>query len=262
VNIAVIGGTGTLGSLAASEFSRRGHAVRVVSRTPRSNTPVEHRAADLTTGAGLDAALDGVEVVVDAANAQGRSMRELLVGGTQRVAEAGVRAGVNHHVLMSIIGIEAVPTGYYKAKLDQEAALAAVPGAALARTVLRATQFHQLLEWAFASTGRIGVLPGGQIVLQPIDPADVAVTLADLIERGPGESRVEFAGPERLTLKELAQQWRAVRDVRRVLIPVPPVGRTISALRAGALTSDTAPRGRVTFAEWLRSRDGRGRAAS
>jgi uncharacterized protein YbjT (DUF2867 family) len=262
VNIGVIGGTGTLGSLAASELSRRGHAVRVVSRTPRSDPQVEHRAVDLTTGAGLDAALEGVDVVVDAANAQGRSMRELLVGGTRRVAGAGVRAGVSHHILMSIVGIEAVPTGYYKAKLDQEAALAAVPGAALARTVLRATQFHQLLEWAFSSAGRLGVLPGGRIVLQPVDPAEVAVALADLIERGPGESRVEFAGPERLTLGELAGQWRAARDARRVLIPIPPVGRTISALRAGALTSDTAPRGRVTFAEWLRDRGGRGQAAS
>jgi uncharacterized protein YbjT (DUF2867 family) len=258
MNIAVIGGTGTLGSLAASELARRGHAVRVVSRSPRTDSPVEHRAVDLTTGAGLDAALDGVEVVVDAANAQGRSMRELLVGGTRRAAEAGVRAGVNHHVLISVVGIEAVPTAYYKVKLEQEAALAAVPGQALARTVLRATQFHQLLDSAFAAAGRIGVLPGGHIVLQPVDPAEVAVTVADLIERGPGEGRIEFSGPERLTLGELARQWKAARGVRRLLIPVPPVGRTISALRAGALTSETAPRGRVTFADWLRDRRGRG----
>ncbi|HEX8975497.1 MAG TPA: NAD(P)H-binding protein [Solirubrobacteraceae bacterium] len=253
MNVAVIGGTGTFGRHAVAELTRRGHTVRVLSRTAQPDTAVEHRAVDLLTGAGLSAGLEGAEVVVDAANAQGRSMRELLVGGTRRLAEAGARAGVGHHVLISIIGIEAVPTGYYGAKLEQEAALAAVAGDALAHTVLRATQFHQLLDWAFSTTARSGMLPGGRIVLQPVDPADVAVRLAELIERGPGEGRVELAGPEVVTLGQLAREWRAARGVRRLIIPVPPAARMIRALQAGALTSTTAPRGQRTFSDWLRT---------
>jgi uncharacterized protein YbjT (DUF2867 family) len=257
VNIAVTGGTGTFGSLATAELSRRGHAVRVLSRTPRPDTPVEHHAVDLITGAGLRDALEGVDVVIDAANAQGRSMRELLVGGTRRLTEAGVRAGVRHHVLISIIGIEAVPTGYYKTKLEQEAALAAVPGDDLARTVLRATQFHQLVDRAFSMTARLGLLPGGRIALQPVDPSEVAVTMADLIERGPGEGRVQLAGPEVLTLGQLAGEWRSIRAARRLLVPVPPAGRMLRSLRAGGLTSPTAPRGKRTFGDWLRAQAGR-----
>lgn len=255
MNVAVIGGTGTLGRHAVAELARRGHAVRVLSRTARSDTPVEHHAVDLLTGAGLATALQGMEVVLDAANAQGRSMHELLVGGTRRLAEAGVRAGVRHHVLISILGIEAVPAGYYRAKLEQEAALSAVAGEGLARTVLRATQFHQLLDWAFSTAGRTGLLPGGRILLQPVDPGDVAVRLAELIEHGPEETRVELAGPEVVTLGGLARQWRAARGARRLIVPVPPVAPMIRALRAGALTSATAPRGQRTFAEWLRAGD-------
>jgi uncharacterized protein YbjT (DUF2867 family) len=251
MNIAVIGGTGTLGSLVVAELSRRGHAVRALSRSPPAVAAVEHRAIDLVPGAGLKAALEGVDVVVDAANSRGRTMREVLVGGTQRAARAAVHAGVRHYVLISIIGIDAVATGYYRAKLDQETALATVGGAELPHTVLRATQFHQLLDSVFTKVGRGGILPAGRLPLQPVDPAEVAVTVADLIERGPGEGRAEFGGPESRSLGELARQWMAARGARRLLIALPPAGRTARALRAGALTSDTARRGRRTFQEWL-----------
>jgi uncharacterized protein YbjT (DUF2867 family) len=252
--IAVTGGTGTLGGLVVAELARRGHAVRVLSRSPRSGVGGEHHAIDLRTGAGLEEALAGVEVVVDAANAQGRAMREVLVSGTRRLAEAASRAGAAHHILVSIVGIDDVPVAYYKAKREQEAALDAVAGSGLARTVLRATQFHPLLNWAFSAAGRAGVLPSGRVALQPVDPAEVARLLADLIERGPGDGRIEFAGPEILTLSQLARQWAAWRNTRRLLVPLPPLGHTVRALRSGALTSSTAPRGELTFTDWLRRR--------
>jgi uncharacterized protein YbjT (DUF2867 family) len=251
MKIAVIGGTGTLGSLAVAELLRRGHDVRVLSRSPRTASPVAHHVIDLATGVGLDEALVGVDAVVDAGNAGGRSMRRVLVDGTRRVAEAGIRAGVAHHVLISIVGIDAVPVAYYKAKLEQEGALAMVAGN-LARTVVRATQFHQLVAGTFSVTGRVGVLPAGGIPLQPVDPAEVAAVLADTIERGPGDERIEFAGPEILTLGQLARQWSRARGGHRLAVPVPPIGRTGRALRAGALTSPTAAHGDVTFGEWLR----------
>ena len=53
MRIAIAGGTGTLGRPVAAELSERGHEVRVLSRHA-PEYPV-----DLTTGAGLTAALDG-----------------------------------------------------------------------------------------------------------------------------------------------------------------------------------------------------------
>jgi uncharacterized protein YbjT (DUF2867 family) len=250
MNIAVVGGTGTVGSLAVAELARRGHQVRVLSRSPGAVEDVLRHPVDLSTGAGLDAGLAGVQVVLDAANAtRGRALREVLVGGTRRLLEAGARAGVQHHVLISIVGIESVPVGYYKVKLEQEEALAA---ARVPVTVLRATQFHQLVAGVMKASSRFGVLPGGRIQLQPVDPAEVAVRLAEIIEGGPGEGRQELAGPEILPLGELARTWMAATGKRRPSIPIPPLSGTVRALQRGALTSSSASRGQLTFAEWLR----------
>ncbi|MEU1158278.1 NAD-dependent epimerase/dehydratase family protein, partial [Streptomyces sp. NPDC005918] len=56
--ILVTGGTGTLGRLVTGRLRADGHEVRVLSRHTRPY------AVDLRDGAGLDAALAGVDVVV------------------------------------------------------------------------------------------------------------------------------------------------------------------------------------------------------
>src|SRR5918997_539491 len=113
MNIAVPGGTGTLGRPVVAELVRRGHAVRVLSRTPPPRPPdgAEHHRVDLASGAGLREALGGVDAVVDAANTPGtgRKAAPVLVEGTRRLLEAEARAGVGHHVAISIVGVDAVP---------------------------------------------------------------------------------------------------------------------------------------------------------
>ena len=93
MTIAVVGGTGTLGSLVVADLLARGERVAVLTRTG-AGVPAgaEHRRVDLTSGEGLDLALDGVSAVVDAANSQ-KGVKETLVEGTRRLAEAGARAG-------------------------------------------------------------------------------------------------------------------------------------------------------------------------
>jgi uncharacterized protein YbjT (DUF2867 family) len=113
MNIAVIGGTGTLGHHVVEQARSRGHEARSLSRSS-ADFPV-----DLTTGAGLEAALAGVEVVVDASNAQ-KGAQEVLVEGSRRLLAAERDAGVRHHVLISIVGIEQTPARYYATKVAQE----------------------------------------------------------------------------------------------------------------------------------------------
>lgn len=210
-----------------------------------------HRAVDLLSGAGLPAALDGVETVLDASNNAGRSARDLLVEGTRRLLDAESAAGIAHHVLISIVGIERVPLGYYKVKLEQEEML---ERSSNTTSVLRATQFHQLIDRALSSTARLGVLPSGRVQLQPVDPREVASALIDAIEAGPWPERREFTGPEILSLGELARLWARARGRRRLRVPLPAIGAVGRGLRAGGLTNATAPRGEVTFAEWLRGK--------
>lgn len=248
MTVAVVGGTGTLGSLVVAELLGRGERVAVLSRHD-ANVPAgaEHRRVDLAAGEGLDLALDGVRAVVDAANSQ-RGAKETLVEGTRRLAAAGARAGVANHVTISIVGIDRVPLSYYRAKLAQEGALAAgeVPW-----TLLRATQFHQLLDGAFAAAARFGLRPTGKVKVQPIDPALVAARLAEAALAPPAGRLPDMAGPRVQTLTELSGAWASARGVRRLPLRVPALGRTGRALAAGGLCDEAAAVPGEDFAEWL-----------
>ncbi|MGD0557793.1 MAG: NAD(P)H-binding protein [Streptosporangiaceae bacterium] len=119
MRIAIAGGTGTLGRHVVDELRERGHDVRALSRRSL-DFPV-----DLTTGAGLAEALEGCEVVVDAANASsGKRSSATLVAGSRRLLAAEQKAGVKHHVCVSIVGCDKVPMGYYAVKVQQERVVA------------------------------------------------------------------------------------------------------------------------------------------
>ena len=211
------------------ELDRRGHSVRVLSRTEPSGGSLAHRRVDLATGAGLVEALAGVEVVLDASNARGgkRRLTRVLVEGTGRLLAAEAEVGVRHHVLVSIVGIDEVPLGYYRAKLEQERL---VEAAAQSASIMRSTQFHQLLDQIFAGCARFAVSPRLRLPVQPVDAREAAVATADAIESGPWPGRREIAGPQVRTLAELARAWTAATGRR---LPMPSGRRWLDGHRRG-----------------------------
>ena len=88
-----------------------------------------------------------------------------------------------------------------------------------------------------------------RVPLQPVDPREVGRVLADTAEAGPSGAITQFAGPEVVSVGELAQAWRESTGSRALPLRV-PVPRS---LRAGGLTNPAAWRGRVTFDAWLAS---------
>lgn len=225
-------------------LSARGHDVRALSR--RSPT----HPVDLETGSGLEHALRGVEVVVDASNAgpNVRAAERVLLEGGKRLLEAERAAAVSHHVCISIIGIERVPLGYYNVKVDQEEL---VRSSGLPFSIVRATQFHQLLEQTFASLSRLRVMPAFRLPLQPIDPVEVAEMIAT-ITGSPMGATTTIAGPRIEDVRDLMRAWRRHSGRRTVQVRAPLPGDLGRALRAGGLT-DPSPdrRGELGFAEWL-----------
>jgi uncharacterized protein YbjT (DUF2867 family) len=243
MEIAIAGGTGTLGRHVATELRERGHTVRVLSRSAP-----EYRV-DLTTGAGLEDALDGCEVVVDASNNSSKNASATLVDGTRRLLAAGQSAGVVHHVCVSIVGCELVPNGYFRVKAEQEDV---VTHGTVPWTVVRATQFHELVAATIGAVARWGLVPVPRAVLQPVACAEVARTVADVAEQGPRDRRVEIAGPEAASARDLVRTWRRATGKRAILVPVPLPGGLGRALRGGALTAEHPDvRGGMTFAAWL-----------
>jgi uncharacterized protein YbjT (DUF2867 family) len=248
LKVAVVGGTGVLGGLVVRELLARGDEVLVLSRgTLPNRTDAPHRQVDLVSGEGLAEGLDGVEVVVDATNAL-KQAQEVLVEGTRRLLEAGSAAGIRHHVAVSIVGCDRVPMAYYDAKVAQEAA---VEVGEVPWSLVRATQFHSLLDWAFGRAARFGVVPTGAARLQPVDPAAVATRIAGVALADPGGRLPDAAGPEVLTLSELARIWRRARGRRSLPLRLPMVGRRGRALKDGGLCNPAAAMESHGFAEWL-----------
>lgn len=247
MTIAIVGGAGTLGKHITAELSRRGHEVRVLSRSS-SAFPV-----DLSTGAGLETALTGCSTVVDASNSQ-RTARQVLIDGTRRLLAAEQRAGVGHHICVSIVGCDEVPVAYYRVKTAQEQL---VQGGPVPWTIVRATQFHELAASLFAASARYRVLPAPHLPLQPVAAAEVASAVATVAEGDPASGRIQVAGPEISNVAELARTWRSVTGRRAILVRVPLPGRLGRKLLAGALTTSQADFvGTIVFRGWLASLDG------
>ena len=243
MKIAIVGGTGTLGRQLASELHSRGHDVRILSR----NAP-EYRV-NLATGEGLDTAVAGCEVVIDASNNSSRDAAATLVDGSRRLLAAARTAGVAHHVCVSIVGCERVPIGYFQVKAQQEQV---VEHGQVPWTIVRATQFHEYAAAMLESAARWRVVPLPQVRLQTVASAEVARVIAGVAEDGPRRARIEVAGPEVTTARELTATWRRATGRKVAVLPVRLPGKLGRALRAGALTNPRpAVRGTQSFSAWL-----------
>ncbi|MFG3015970.1 SDR family oxidoreductase [Streptomyces cinerochromogenes] len=245
--ILVTGGTGTLGRLVAERLRADGHEVRVLSR----RTPPY--AVDLRTGgAGLDAALAGVETVVHCASSP--------KGGDEQAARnllaAARRAGVDHLLYISIVGVDRVPFPYYRTKLAVERM---VEESGLGWTVLRATQFHDLVVTLLQGLAKSPVLavPAG-VPDQPVEVAEVAERLAELALAAPAGRVPDLAGPEVRTFDSLARAYLRATGRRRPVVRVPLFGKAYRAFRAGGHTAPERAVGKATFEEYLERRFGQG----
>lgn len=250
IKVAVAGGTGTLGAPLVAELARSGDEVLGLSRGGAGEPPdgAAHRVIDLSIEEGLADALTGFEVVVDAVNTAPNRGEE-LVAITRRLLDAAADAGVRHFVAVSIVGCDRVPTSYYKAKVRQEEAIAAgrVPW-----SILRATQFHDLLDRTFGTAARRRVSPRGAARLQPVDVRVVAARLADAVHAWPAGRLPDVAGPQVQTLSELARAWCSARE-RPWLLPlrIPMVGKIGGPLREATLCNPQAAVDGPAFEQWL-----------
>ena len=167
----------------------------------------------------------------------------MLVDGTKRLLEVSEA----HHVCVSIVGIEAVPLGYYRVKVEEEDV---VRSSGRSWTIVRATQFHELLGGFVRAAGARHVRLRSAALFQPVAAAEVGHAVADVAEGSARHTTLNVAGPEVRTLSELSDLGASGLPLP---LPLPPrLGR---ALRAGGLTIDTPDvRGSTTFSAWLATR--------
>lgn len=247
--ILVTGGTGTLGRAVVDQLGQAGHGVRVLSRRPPADpdSEVEWVTGDLRSGAGLDGAVRDVATILHCATDGRRPGNDLL--GTRLLLEAVRAAGRPPLVYVSIVGVDRIPLPYYRVKLEVEQLVAA---SGLPWTILRATQFHNLVATVLRVVARppVMVVPGDMSV-QPVDVRDVAARLIELAPV-PAAGRVpDFGGPQVQTFPELAQAYLRATGQRRRVLPVRLPGAIARAFRRGEHLAPDHADGRRTFEEFL-----------
>jgi uncharacterized protein YbjT (DUF2867 family) len=237
VRAAIAGGTGVVGRHVVDELTARGHEPVVLSRGT---------GVDVGTGEGVAEATVGEDVIVDVSNVETskRSVAEdFFTRSTTHLLAVGVPL-----VVLSIVGIDRIPFGYYQGKQKQEH-IALASGRA---TVLRATQFHDFAAQMLSrmSYGPIALVP--RMRSQPVAASEVAVALADLVEVAPQGRVPDLAGPQPEELIDLVRRYVRATGRRRWVVPLTVPGAAGRAMRAGgALPSEPGPRGTQTFAAWL-----------
>ena len=243
MKIAVAGGSGLVGRGTVAAARRFGHDAVVLARSA---------GVDLTTGAGLAAALDGVDAVIDVTNTPSfdtDQVRAFFATVTRHLLAAERDGGVRHHVVLSIVGLDRLPNhGHYAGKREQERLALSGPVPA---SVVRATQFFdfaaQLVGWT--RRGQSAALP--PLLIQPVAVTDVADVLVEVAVGEPVNGSCELAGPETQDLVDMARRTLAARGEPLRLIPTWRSRYGVEMAGEMLLPGPDARIAPTTFDEWL-----------
>jgi uncharacterized protein YbjT (DUF2867 family)/nitrite reductase/ring-hydroxylating ferredoxin subunit len=219
MKIAVIGGTGLVGSKLIARLREQGHEAAAA-------VPCEGFAEGLPKG------LFGAEVVVDVADPP----VDLL--------EYEVAAGVTHHVALAAMGSECL-------------AETSIAASGIPYSILRSTQlFESLGAIADAETHGVDVrVP--PVLVQPIAADDVVRVMAEIAVGEPVNGTIEVGGPEPFYLDGLLERILGARkDPRKVIVD--PHARAFGADRVGPrggtrslMAGEEALLGAIRFDDWL-----------
>ncbi len=203
MRVAVLGGTGLTGRAVVAALARSGHDAVPLSRAG---------GVDAVAGLGLDEGLAGADALIDVTNLPAGEVEEartLFGAATRNALAAARRAGVGHHVLLSIVGVDDIEgPPHYAGKRLQEQLVREGP---VPFTILRATQFHEFAEMVVGWTSDGEVAPVPPVRVQPVAVADVAEALAEVATGPPQGRTLDLAGPRPEDLADMARRTMRAR---------------------------------------------------
>ena len=244
MKIVVIGGSGLIGSKVVNKLREAGHEVVAASPASGVNT---------ITGDGLDAAMAGTQVVLDVANSpsfEDKAVLEFFQTSGRNLLAAESKAGVKHHVALSVVGTDRLSeSGYFRAKIAQEAL---IRDSGIPYTIVHSTQFFEFLG-SIAQSGADGdSVHLSPAFVQPIASDDVAAAVADYTLGQPRNGVVEIAGPERVRLSDLVARYLKATNDKRTVVPDAHARYFGAELKDDTLVPGPNPRiGALDFDAWF-----------
>jgi len=244
MKIVVIGGTGLIGSKVVEKLKKQGHEAVAAAPDTGVNT---------LTGEGLADVLKNAAVVVDVSNSpsfEEKASMEFFRTSTGNLLASERKAGVRHHVALSVVGADRLQeTPYIRAKIAQERL---IEESGIPYSIVLATQFFEFAK-SIADSATVGnQVRVPSVFIQPIAADDVAAAVAKVAAATPLNGMVEVAGPQRFRFDEfIRQELRARSDPREVVVD--PNARYFGA-KLGETTlvaSGQARIGQIRFEDWL-----------
>jgi uncharacterized protein YbjT (DUF2867 family) len=244
LKIVVIGGTGLIGSKLVAQLRDHGHEVVAASPDSGVNT---------LTGEGLAGAVEGADVVVDVSNSpsfEDAAVLEFFETSTGNLLSAEAKAGVRHHVALSVVGTERLlESGYFRAKIAQEKL---IEGSGIPYSIVHATQFFEFVN-RIADDATDGYsVRLAPVLIQPMAADDVAAAVGKVSVGPPADGIVEVAGPEQFRLDELIGRALSARQDPREVVADPEARYFGARLRERTLVPGEGARlAPTTYEEWL-----------
>ena len=243
MRIAVVGATGRIGHLTVEALQRTGHEAVGISRT---------QGVDVYTGEGLLTALTSVDALVDASSCDATDHGEAVAffsRSTGNLLEVERQTGVQHHILLTIVGLARFTGNAHAAgKRAQERLVERGP---VPWSILPATQFHDFAEMVTTWTEQDGSATIAPLLVQPVAPADVAGVLVKIATGQPQGRCPDLAGPEPQDLVDLARRTRAARGTSIRLVPTWSGVFGVDMAGEVLLPGPGARIAPTTFDEWL-----------
>jgi len=242
MKIAVMGGTGLIGSQVVKILAASGHEA-----VPHSLSC----GVDLLSGRGLSEALAGADVVVNVTNSPTFDDASLAFfqTTTDNLVTAAGAAGVGHAVLLSILGADLVPgLVYYRGKVLQEDI---TKSGSTPYTIVRATQFFEFIEPAMSFTADENTVRLSATLIQPMAAADVAQAVADVSSGAPLRGTRNVAGPEVFSLDQLGRITLAAHNDHRAVVTDDSAGIFAAVSGDALIAKDGAVLAPTTYGEWL-----------
>lgn len=233
--ILLVGATGRLGKAVAERLLQQGIPFRAAVRTVAkakwlAERGVEVVRMDLESGAGIPAALAGIEQVLSCVHGLlGRSkhsIERIDVAGSARLIDASVEAGVQRFVYVSALGASPDhPSEFWQAKARTEQHLQA---SGMQYVILRPSAFmelyaHELIGAAVMWRKTVFVLGHGNTRRNMIAVGDVAdaVIRAALNDDLIGQT-IELGSPGNYSEREVAGIYAAASGRRTSVRSLPP----------------------------------------